>query len=164
MQIEKYKVDKSGIILNLRTGKELKPQDNGNGYKKVTLTIDGKQLQRYVHRLVAEAYCVKPEGANQINHIDGNKSNNHYSNLEWVSNSENQKHAHRIGLKPIGNKLWNGKFSKEDIDLMKWYDDEGMKRKDIAKLFDCSKSTVSDILNGKRYLYFALTGEELEIK
>jgi len=157
-----YLVFENGDIINQKTNKKLKPQNNGNGYLKVTLTIEGKQVQKYVHRLVAELYLL--DKSIQVNHIDGDKSNNHISNLEWVTNSENQKHAHRIGLKKNGNKLWNGKFSQEDINSIKKMDLEGVKRKDIAIHFNCSKSTISDILNGKRYLYFILTGEELTIK
>lgn len=151
MRIGKYKVYRCGTIRNTETGYRIKPQDNGKGYKKVTLSINKKPIQKYVHRLVAEAYCKNGNNKTQVNHIDGDKSNNDYSNLEWVSNSENQIHAHKTGLKQNGNKLWNGKFSKEDIELIKWYDGEGMKGVDIAKLFECSKSTISEILNGKRY-------------
>jgi len=160
----KYMICANGNIVNSKTGRCLKWQDNGNGYKKITLTISGKQIQRYVHRLVAELYCEKGKGRKQINHKDGNKSNNHYLNLEWVSNSENQVHAHETGLKLSGNRLLNGKFSKEDICQMRAMDASGVLRKDIANLFGCSKSTTSDILNGKRYLYFALTGNELKEK
>ena len=156
-----YFIFENGDVINQKTNKKLKPQNNGNGYLKVTLTIDGKQVQKYVHRLVAELYLL--DKSIQVNHIDGDKSNNHISNLEWVTNSENQKHAHKIGLKKNGNELWNGKFSKENIDTIKKMDLQGVKRKDIAIHFNCSKSTISDILNGKRYLYFALTGEELTL-
>jgi len=157
----KYAISKDGTVTNTNTGKTIKPQDNGNGYKKVTLTIDGNQVQKYIHRLVAEAYLINK--SIQVNHKDGDKSNNHVDNLEWVTNSENQKHAHRIGLKKNGNLLWNGKFSKQDIYKIRELDKKGIKRYLIAKEMCCSKSTISDILNNKRYLYFALTGEELTL-
>jgi len=166
MQIDKYKIHMDGTISNVKTGKVIKPQDNGRGYKKVTLTINGVQIQKYVHRLVADAYCKKPETTEklQVNHKDGDKSNNNYLNLEWVTNSENQIHAHKTGLKPNGKDLWNGKFDTYQIKLMNRMDQSGVKRYEIAEKFGCSKSTISDILNGKRYKYHALTCQELTIK
>lgn len=70
------------------------------GYPIVGLRQDGKKKTYAVHRLVAQHFLPeKPTPKHQINHIDGNKLNNHYSNLEWVTNSENQLHAIRLGLR-----------------------------------------------------------------
>lgn len=66
-------------------------------------------------------------------------------------------------MKKNGNQLWNGKFSKEDLEKIRDLDKKEVKRYIIAKQMGCSKSTISDILNNKRYLYFALTGKELQI-
>lgn len=152
MIIEKYKIYSDGRVENTKTGKFLKHQGNGFGYLKVTLTISGKPIQRYVHRLVAEAYCIKTDYTkNQVNHKDGNKSNNSYLNLEWVTNSENQIHAHENGLKRNGNQLWNGKFSEDDIRKIFELKSSGEKQYNIAKIMNTMPSTISDILNGKRY-------------
>lgn len=150
----KYIIYPDGKIQNEKTKRFLKPQSNGYGYLKLGLTLKGVQTQIYIHRMVCSAYNSLSEfvGA-QVNHKDGDKTNNHYSNLEWVTNSENQIHAHRIGLKKNGNELWNGKFSKHDIENMKVLANQGMLRKDIAIEYDCAKSTISDILNGNRYKY-----------
>lgn len=81
-----------------------KVSDNGAGYKFVTVyhRVDGKGRSKhfYVHRLVASLFChnPNPEEYIQVNHKDGDKSNNHYSNLEWVSPSSNIKHSHKEGL------------------------------------------------------------------
>lgn len=154
----KYLVYENGDIVNEKTGRSLKPQNNGNGYFKVTLTIGGEQVQKYVHRLVAE--CHLPNNNIQVNHKDGNKKNNNVSNLEWVTNSENQIHAHRIGLKKNGIDLWNGKFTKEDILKIKELSNSGVKGYIIAKQMGCTKSTISDIINNKRYKNYALTHTE----
>ena len=67
------------------------------GYYRVSL---GNGRRERVHRLVAEAFVENPDPVHkiQINHIDGNKTNNKYTNLEWVSVSENTKHAVQSGL------------------------------------------------------------------
>lgn len=72
-------------------------------YKTYNIRINGKRRQMLTHRLLAQAFIPNPENKPQVNHIDGNKLNNDLSNLEWVTCSENGKHAFRVGLiKPHG--------------------------------------------------------------
>ena len=85
-------ISKKGIVLKLFLQ---------HGYERLTLwkVIDGekKGFNLRVHRLVAEAFVPNPEGKPFVNHIDGNKRNNHADNLEWVSNRENINHHIAIG-------------------------------------------------------------------
>ena len=83
-----------------RPEKILKPYLNHKGYLMVDLgyDINKKRICKFVHRLVAEAFIDNPENKEQVNHIDGNKTNNHVSNLEWCTNYENQIHAIENGL------------------------------------------------------------------
>lgn len=62
------------------------------GYKRVALRNGSEQRKFTVHRLVAEAFIPKEVGRDFVNHLDGNRLNNHYSNLEWVSMIENNCH------------------------------------------------------------------------
>ena len=81
--------------------KDKKIGDNGAGYKLVKVSKSGQRADKkfYVHRLVAQKFLNAPtEDRNQVNHIDGDKSNNHHNNLEWVSAKENIKHMHDNGL------------------------------------------------------------------
>ena len=79
-------------VKSLRKGKVLKPQKCSNGYLFVLL---GRGKSHLVHRLVAESFINKIENASQVNHIDGDRSNNSVLNLEWVSCSDNHKHSYR---------------------------------------------------------------------
>lgn len=73
--------------------------NNKTGYVFVHLIRDKYSYNRYVHRLVAEVFCYKKHGCEEINHIDGDKLNNNYTNLEWCTRSENIKHVYSTGLK-----------------------------------------------------------------
>lgn len=68
------------------------------GYKKVSLNKNKKQKTFVIHRLVASAFIPNPENKPQVNHKDGVKTNNNLENLEWVTASENQIHALKLGL------------------------------------------------------------------
>jgi hypothetical protein len=77
-------------------GQRLKPT-NSEGYPAVTLY----PTKIRIHTLVANHFLdPKPDWANQPNHIDGNKTNNYFKNLEWSNDSLNNQHAYRIGLQP----------------------------------------------------------------
>jgi len=70
------------------------------GYHCITLIVNGKSKGFKIHRLVAEHFLsAQPTSEHQINHIDGNKANNHVSNLEWVLPVENTRHAIETGLR-----------------------------------------------------------------
>lgn len=74
-----------------------------NDYKRIQIVINGKRKTFGIHRLVAMAFIGVPENYREmdVNHKDGNKSNNHYSNLEWVTHKENMYHAKETGLVTI---------------------------------------------------------------
>lgn len=72
-----------------------------NGYNRVTLSNKGIKKRFLVHRLVAFAFINNPLRKPCVNHIDGNKLNNHYSNLEWCTYSENELHSHRVLFKKV---------------------------------------------------------------
>jgi len=105
----RYEVSMEGKIFfhgpNGRVERKLVPDKDG--YLTVNLKIGAKVYCKKVHREVATAYIREPQEDEQVNHIDGNKANNHVDNLEWCSPKENIKHSLESGLKPIGNKYAN---------------------------------------------------------
>ena len=89
-------------------GHPMKQRHNADGYLITDLAYGtgghGKSTITLVHRCVAMAFIENPNGYRTVNHIDGNKENNNVSNLEWLNDSDNQKHAYRTGLrKPLNN-------------------------------------------------------------
>lgn len=93
-----YEICADGRI-KARSGKIIRPYDNGVGYLTVHLYKNGERHTRKIHRLVAEAFISNPERKPQVNHIDGNKANNHVDNLEWATQSENMRHSYSNGLR-----------------------------------------------------------------
>src|SRR5688572_24813066 len=85
-----YHVSSQGKVYH--KGIETPQHDNGHGYKTVTL----RSKKFYVHRLVAQLYIPFESITQEVNHKDGNKSNNKVDNLEWVTRSQNQLHAYRV--------------------------------------------------------------------
>lgn len=99
-----YDVSNFGNIK--RHGKEnnLKPYLPNGGYSQVVLSKNGKIKTHYIHRLVALTFIHNPENKPEVNHIDGNKANNHVSNLEWATHKENSEHASQLNLYRPSNK------------------------------------------------------------
>jgi hypothetical protein len=93
-----YHIYSNGKVFSTKTNKFLKESYCSSGYLKYQLTINGIGVTKYYHRLIAELYIPNPENKEQVNHIDGDKSNNCISNLEWCTISENIKHAFDTGL------------------------------------------------------------------
>ena len=93
----KYEISNKGNVKTLsykRTGKErLLSERITAGYNRVALYNDGEISNKLVHRLVAEHFIPNPNNYKEVNHIDGNKLNNHFENLEWVSAKQNSTHA-----------------------------------------------------------------------
>lgn len=94
-----YLITRAGVVASLRSGRQLAVAINNCGYATVLLRKDGKTRRHLIHRLVAQAFVPNLAGKPFVNHRDGNKLNNADSNLEWVTQSENEKHAFALGLK-----------------------------------------------------------------
>jgi len=99
-EFPQYEISKEGIIRVVQT-KHIKSQRVGTtGYYVVSMydRVTKKTKTKRVHRLLAEIYLPRVEGKPNINHIDGSKLNNHFSNLEWCTQKENIHHAFSTGL------------------------------------------------------------------
>lgn len=102
---QKYLVSNKGRIWSITQDKEMILHKNRCGYMRVSFEINKRTKDFKVHQLVANAFIDNPNVLPQVNHIDGDKTNNDVKNLEWVTAKENTKHAYENGLhnneKPI---------------------------------------------------------------
>lgn len=97
-EFKDYTIDTEGNVYSKRKHKYLKQTINKYGYCKVMLQKDKYKKMYSVHRLVAEAFIPNYNKLPQVNHIDGNKQNNHVANLEWCTAKHNMNEAVRTGL------------------------------------------------------------------
>jgi hypothetical protein len=105
-----YVISTHGRVSNYR--KIMKTYILNTGYLAIKFTVKMERTTHLIHRLVAEAFIPNPNNYKEVNHIDGNKLNNHVSNLQWVSSSMNKQHAIKTGLFNYVNPTTGKKLGK----------------------------------------------------
>ncbi len=145
-----YQVSSLGNVFSVKSGKVLSPADNGKGYLKVNLWRNGDCKQRYIHSLVAREFIGHcPDGCN-VNHIDGNKSNNTYTNLEYVTFSDNSLHALDCGLNPSRGETHNmAVLTRDDVDEIRQFLEDGLLQREVAEMYGVSASNIGKIKRGE---------------
>ncbi|MCW3111333.1 MAG: hypothetical protein JWQ09_5839 [Segetibacter sp.] len=148
-----YELSNHGNIRSIFNDKikKLKPRMQGE-YFGISFWVNKKKKAFYLHRLVAENFILIDPTKNQVNHIDGDKLNNHYTNLEWCTASENIKHAHSTGLFYCKNDR-KEKISKENISKIKELLLQGISFSKIAITLNISRGSVSNINYNKKVLF-----------
>ena len=137
--------------------------NNSKGYERVTIFYkNGGKITESVHRLVAKAFIVNPNiyKFNQVNHLDGNKLNNHWKNLQWCTNQMNMDHSWKV----LKNRKTGGE-SKLGILNRKLTEDQVLaipallKTKTITEIADLYKvgvTTISEIVHGRSWSWLNL--------
>ena len=147
---EDYLISSTGdVFKKTKKGlRQLKPSPDKDGYLRIVLR--GKshyQMSHSVHRLVLAAFIGVSEL--EVNHKDGNKANNTLDNLEYVTPSENVRHAYATGLK----KPKTGKLVDEEVRQVRWLSENGVRARDIARTYSIGVTMVYDILRGDTYKF-----------
>ena len=142
-----YEISNLGHVRNKRTQKIKRTYLDNDGYEKITLIsfVNGKQTYRKtIHRLVAEAFLGGPHPNLQVNHKNGIKNDNRLKNLEWVTGSQNVKHAYDSGIrKPSGGRGPIRPILVEETGII--YANEH----ECAKAIGSNSGNVSNYLHGK---------------
>ena len=138
--LDKCFLDKEGKVYR-REGVHLKPARNKYGYLQVSLSTSNKQSSHTIHTLVTRMFIDNPENKPTVNHKDGDKLNNHYSNLEWATKSEQAIHSLKLKLRKMPNS-WNGKFGGEHGASKKvnQYDKNGNFIRQFNSIIEASES------------------------
>ena len=144
----RYEVSSDGFVRNRHTGRILRAATDRDGYNTLVLYNDNGKCTKKIHRLVATYFLEPDDKRDQVNHKDGNKSNNTVANLEWCTRSENTRHAYK-------NKLFTANMrpaidahtkikqeNKPDILEMRR---NGMTLKNIAEAYGVGISTIHSI-------------------
>ena len=124
-----------------------------NGYVYISVCKDNHAKSIWAHTIILKAFQPKPSATSQVNHIDGDKTNNKIENLEWVTQSENMRHAYDTGLEVV---TWNKPVIR--LDDLKVYesitecshDNGGKKTVCITRVCKGARSNYK----GKRFAYY----------
>lgn len=126
-----YSINENGDVKSTYVSKMLKPRIAGRGYYCYQLRNENGIKNKYIHRLVAETFIPNPNNLPQVDHIDGNKANNHVSNLRWVTNHENvhaygfDRHAERsiqsVGIRVVAVKGEERLEFKTKSELLRFF-------------------------------------------
>lgn len=107
----------------------------------------------YLHRIVAIAFIENPLNLPQVNHIDGDKLNNCASNLEWLSASDNCRHAieEKLYVTAKGESAGNAVLTEADVLEIRRLAAAGVMQKDIAKNYSVKRQAITKIVNRQRW-------------
>lgn len=129
-------------------------QGYDDGYHKVFILCNGKYKTLKVHRLVANAFIINYDNKPQVNHINGIRNDNNYTNLEWVTNQENQLHAYKFLTRKLVNGENNGSSKlklNEVLEIRKIAKERGRYygRKELANKYNVSEGTIKEIVTNR---------------
>lgn len=131
-------------------GRIFKASPNEDGYPFVQLCNKRKIVGKPVHRLVAEAFIANPYNLPEVNHKDGDKTNNHVDNLEWCTHQGNEDHAVATGLKVRGLKHHNGRLTKAQVRTIR-QSNYGPTR--LGRKYGMTPQAIILIRKGKNYAW-----------
>ena len=140
------RIYKNGVLYKARI-KKLCLNDSGY-YLTVLSDSSGYKRNYRVSRLVALAFLPNPENKREVNHINGNPKDNRVDNLEWVTPSENIKHAYRTGLISLraGEKCKHAKLTNSDVlKIRELFNNSTLKYREISQMFNISMSVIGNI-------------------
>jgi len=167
---KKYEVSNYGriksYVYDKNNGRVVRP-GNIRGFLSVSFRTNGKTKSHLVHKITAEMFVDKTaKGQDTVIHLDWNKQNNYYKNLEWVAKTEAYKRMFKRiqeNRRKSGKKIvTSSKLKPDDIRLLKSMLKRGVKQNVIAKLFSISEMQVTRIKRGENWGDITIPEEKVE--
>ena len=154
-----YQVSDKGRVKSLRKNIIKKDVNHSKKqkYRLIQLCHNKVNKMFYVHRLVAEAFIPNPENKPEVNHDDGDPTNNHVSNLEWSTRSEQLLHAFRLGLAKtkVGEESNFAKLTeKQAIEIL--IDKAQMSVKDLCEEYNVTRRTIERLRKRQTWKHLKL--------
>ena len=160
----RYAIDENGKVLSIHKpgpgdknnrpwseSRLLKPMLDKDGYHIARLSHDGKKQNIPVHKLVLTTFSTPCPSGMECRHLDGNRTNNHISNLAWSTHSENLRDKFRHGTQPQGERCYQAKLKDADILEIRARAANGETQHAIAKEFAVPQAHVSRIVHRKNW-------------
>lgn len=152
----RYVVSNMGNVREVGAATNLKQYGSGNGYLIVSLNDGSKRKNRLLHRVIATAFIANPDNKPQVNHINGIGVDNRLENLEWVTVSENQRHAVRTGLSKFtsvtGENAVHSKLKESDVlEIINLRLVEKLKYRVIGEKYGVSMAVIVEIFRGNNW-------------
>ncbi len=142
-----------GNLFRMSKPKKVALTDNGSGYKIFGTRLNSKDKNFYIHRIVAELFIPNPKNLKEVNHIDGDKSNNGASNLEWASRIDNVNHAVKNNLVAHGEGNGLNVLTKEQVleILAIAHKNPKINRTELGRIYGVVDTAICRIISGKRW-------------
>lgn len=132
----------------------LSPQNNGESRLRVGIYHNGVRRRVYVHHLVMKTFVGEAPDGHEVNHKNGNPSDNRLCNLEYVTHSENMRHALSTGLRkmPKGTEHFNARLTEADIvKIRNLYSQNKKDIKELAQMFSVTEPHIRKIIKRKMW-------------
>ena len=142
--IDKFEVSSFGRVRSVEDH-YYKILTRSDGYLQVSTKINGKQINKLVHRLVAETFIPNSNNLPQVNHLDCNKTNNNARNLEWCDNSYNQKYRDKFGISNLeskGHPLFAVNLGTLEVSHFRG-------QREASRALEVNQASISTVVRGK---------------
>ncbi len=146
-----YTVSQTGTVYSDKSGRALKAWEQGNGYLKVTLYLNGLPHKCYLHELVLLAFVGPRPSGMKACHRDDNRKNNAAVNLRWDTHHGNMADAVRKGHVRSGERVHFAKLRKSDVDLIRKLRASGSSMQSLADRFGVSIGNIHAIVHAKSW-------------